>query len=62
MLAYRTSTHDSTGFSPAMIFMGREPGLPIDLLIDSPPVDSKDLSLSTCEYIATLRSKIQKVH
>ena len=62
MLAYRTSTHDSTGFSPAMIFMGREPRLPIDLLIGSPPVDSEDLSLSTCEYIATLRSKIQKVH
>ena len=39
MLAYRTSIHDRTGSSPAMIFMGREPRLPIDLLIGSPPVN-----------------------
>lgn len=36
-MAYRTSVHDSTGFSPSLMMLGREPELPIDLLFGSSP-------------------------
>lgn len=44
MLAYRSSTHESTGESPSILMLGREVELPVDLLYgrhDTPrlPVD-----------------------
>ena len=33
MMAYRSSTHESTGFSPTELMMGREVSLPIDLIV-----------------------------
>ncbi len=38
-LAYRTSTHDSTGQSPFMMLYGQEARLPADIIVDSHPND-----------------------
>lgn len=35
MLAYRSSIQESTGESPAMMMLGRELPLPVDILIES---------------------------
>ena len=39
MLAYRTSVHSSTGFSPASVLLGLEPRLPLDLMVPSLPME-----------------------
>ena len=36
MLAYRSSVHDSTGFSPNMMMLGREVELPLQAVVGSP--------------------------
>ena len=35
LMAYRTSEHESTGYTPNRMMFGREPLLPVDLLIGS---------------------------
>ena len=46
MMAYRSSTHESTGFSPTELMTGREVILPIDLLLGHPEeTDTTHLSL-----------------
>ena len=37
MAAYRASPHDSTGFSPNFLLLGRECRAPLDLLVGPPP-------------------------
>jgi hypothetical protein len=37
LLAYRASTHDTTGSTPASLVFGRELRLPCDLLFGAPP-------------------------
>ena len=37
MLAYRSSEHESTGFSPNQMMLGREAELPVDLLYGPSP-------------------------
>ncbi|XP_033761504.1 uncharacterized protein LOC117343268 [Pecten maximus] len=39
MLAYRSSVHSSTGYSPNKLMLGREVMLPIDLMVGLPPGD-----------------------
>ena len=62
MLSYRGSTHDSTGFSPALMFLGWEPRLPIDLMIGSPPGDTYCSSTSYTDYIELMQHKMHQVH
>ena len=40
MAAYRSSPHDSTGFSPNLFVFGREVRMPIDLLLGRPDDDT----------------------
>lgn len=61
MLAYRSSTHESTGESPSLLMVGREVELPVDLLYgrhDTPrlPVDPYN------GYIQEFRSAMFEVH
>ena len=42
MAAYRATVHDSTGFRPNRLFLGREVRMPIDLSMGLP------LSVSLC--------------
>jgi len=37
MAAYRASPHDSTGYSPNRLFLGRENRMPLDLVMGLPP-------------------------
>ena len=37
LMAYRSTVHDSTGFSPNMLMLGREVSLPVDLMYGKPP-------------------------
>ena len=62
LLAYRSSTHESTGFSPALLFFGREPRLPLDLLLGSPPHVDGPQAQSYCQYVDNLQSKLQSIH
>jgi hypothetical protein len=55
MLAYRASTHDTTGMPPANMVFGRERRLPCDLLFGAPP----DKEQSTTDYIADL---VERLH
>ena len=41
LFAYRTSIHDTTGFTPFHITFGRSPILPIDTIIGTPPLQRK---------------------
>ena len=47
MLAYRSSEHDSTGYSPSQMMLGREVELPVDLLYGPPP----ESRLDKCQYV-----------
>ena len=62
MLAYRTSTHDSTGFSPAMMFLGREPRLPIDLLVVDLLIIWKFHLAITQSMLINSVCKMQQIH
>ena len=59
MLAYRSSVHDSTGFSPAFLTFGREIELPCDLLYGCGPQDSHD---SHPNYLTKLITEMDKIH
>ena len=59
MLAYRSSVHDSTGFSPALLTFGREIELPCDLLYGCGPQDCYD---SQQVYVQNLIAEMDKIH
>ncbi len=58
--AYRSSKHEGTGFSPNLLFMGREVNLPIDLLLGV-PLNDEHLAASECDYVADLRERMTAV-
>jgi hypothetical protein len=58
LLAYRASTHDTTGLTPAKLMFGRELRLPCDLLFGVPP--SKELP--TTDYATDLFDHLHDIH
>jgi hypothetical protein len=58
LLAYRASTHDTTGLTPANLVFGREPGLPGDLLFGAPP-DKKRPTIDHAANLVDLLHNIQ---
>lgn len=57
MSAYRASRHESTGFTPNRLFLGRENCLPIDLVLGSGnPVESRT---TADEYVTSRMAHIQ---
>jgi len=62
LLAYRSSKHESTGVTPAELYLGRDLRLPLDLLRGN-LLELQDQELQTVEeYIKNLREKIEKIH
>ena len=60
LLGYRAQVHDSTGFSPYMLMMGREVRLPVDAELGSVPKRIGTQTLS--QYIDNLRQGLQAMH
>jgi hypothetical protein len=58
LLAYRASTHDTTGLTPASLVFGRELRLPCDLLFGAPP----DKERHTTDHAADLVDHLHDTH
>lgn len=61
LLAYRSSVHDSTSLSPAMMTYGREMDLPADLIFGGPESTSKTTN-DLPEYVKDLSNNMERVH
>ena len=59
MLAYRSSVHDSTGFSPNMMMLGRDVELPLQVVVSRP----KDEEYTDpADYVSDLKQKMEQAH
>jgi hypothetical protein len=58
LLAYRASTHETTGVTPANLVFGRELRLPCDLMFGAPP----DKGQSVMAYAAELAERLRDTH
>ncbi len=61
MLAYRTSTHESTGYSPSMMMLGREAELPVDLLFGPPPQSDPEAG-DPHRFVQELEERLHLIH
>lgn len=59
MMAYRSSTHETTGVTPCCMMFGREINLPVDLMFGKTPENNE---LGTHEYVRELENKISVIH
>jgi hypothetical protein len=57
LLAYRASTHETTGVTPASMVFGRELRLPSDLMFGAPPD-----KMSTTDYTTDLVVRLHDIH
>ncbi|XP_057324829.1 uncharacterized protein LOC130667333 [Microplitis mediator] len=61
--AYRSSKHETTEFSPAMLMMGRELRIPLDLLRGSPTdLESLGESETLSDFVSQLKEKMNSIH
>jgi hypothetical protein len=58
LMAYRASTHETTGVTPANLVFGRELRLPCDLMFGAPP----DREQSVTDYAADLVERLHDAH
>ena len=64
LMAYRSSEHETTRFSPCMLMLGREVTLPVDLLYGQYPQSEefKDENLAFNKYVEDLQKRMWKIH
>ena len=60
LMAYRSSVHETTGFTPCQMMFGHEINLSIDLVLGRPTNDDEPPSHSS--YVEELTSALAKVH
>lgn len=53
LAAYRTSLHETTGFSPNFLMFGRETRAPLDLVCGRPP-DADRIAANYVDYVREL--------
>ena len=58
LLAYRSSVHSSTKQTPAMLMLGREIHLPVDLMFQDP----SDTATTVPDYATNLRDRLQHAY
>jgi hypothetical protein len=58
LLAYRASTHDTTGLTPANLMIRREPRLPCYLLFGAAPVKEQP----SIDHAADLLDQLHDIH
>ena len=59
MMAYRSSNHSSTGYTPNMMMLGRNVVLPFELVVGLP---KQEIERSLPEFICNLRESLERVH
>ena len=59
MMAYRTAIHETTGYTPSEMMMGREAILPADLLFEKP---RQDFPENQTEYVTNLQESLERVY
>ena len=59
MMAYRSSVHSSTGFTPNMMTFGREITLPLQAVIGIP---EENLECTSSDYVKNQQQKLNEVH
>ena len=62
LLTYHSSTHESTGFSLSMLFLGHEPRLPVDLLMGDYPKCQGCAAPDYVMCVQNMQDKMHKVH
>jgi len=58
MAAYRASIHNSTGFSPNKLFLGREIRMPLDLVMGIPDSE-REITQSPDQYIQKMMNDVE---
>ena len=61
LMAYRSAEHESTGYTPAQLMIGREMRLPIDLML-SPPPHADMTSPTVTDFARELRYQLSLSH
>ena len=59
MLAYRSTIHESTSFSPSMMMLGCELELPLQVVIPRPKEDHQE---DVGDFVQDVQEKIKQVH
>ena len=62
LMAYRSSVHESTGFSPSLLMLGREIELPVDLLFGPNPNSKSYEENKEGNYLEDLTATLWDVH
>ena len=61
LAAYRASRHESTGYSPNMLMLGRETTMPIDLVLGLPEAN-KEKEASHNEYVGRMQARFRNMY
>ena len=60
MFAYRTTVHESTGYTPFHVTFGRSPMLPVDIMIGAPVKQKEATALP--QFVRDLHSSLRNVY
>ena len=60
MMAYRSSQHDAIKFTPNLLMLGREVGLPLDVVVGSPEEQTE--TTEALDYVDGLRGRLARAH